>query len=82
MNANIRTVGGSLGTALTASVVTAHLRPDHLPEEVGYTLGFGILGVALVIAAFAVVLMPRPRALSTSVAENGPAGEVRTAECV
>jgi EmrB/QacA subfamily drug resistance transporter len=71
MNANIRTVGGSIGTALMAGFVTADLRPDGLPEEAGYTHGFGMLGVALVIAAFAVLLMPRIR--STSIAEHGPA---------
>jgi EmrB/QacA subfamily drug resistance transporter len=73
MNANIRTVGGSIGAALMASVVTADLRPDGLPEEAGYTHGFAMLGVALVIAAFAVLLMPRGRGRSTSIAEHGPA---------
>jgi EmrB/QacA subfamily drug resistance transporter len=61
VNANIRTVGGSIGVALMASTVTAGLRPGSLPGEAGYMLGFAVLGAALVIAAFAVLLMPRAR---------------------
>ncbi|SNS24832.1 drug resistance transporter, EmrB/QacA subfamily [Streptosporangium subroseum] len=77
MNANIRTVGGSIGTALMAGVVTADLRPDGLPEEAGYTNGFGMLGVTLVMAAFAVLLVPRSRGVS--VAECRPPGTATTA---
>jgi EmrB/QacA subfamily drug resistance transporter len=73
MNANIRTVGGSIGTALMAGVVTADLRPDGLPEEAGYTHGFGMLGVALVMAAFAVLLVPRGRGISTAGQGTGTA---------
>jgi predicted MFS family arabinose efflux permease len=73
MNANIRTVGGSIGTALMAGVVTADLRPDGLPEEAGYTYGFGMLGVALVMAAFAVLLVPRGRSISTAGQGTGTA---------
>jgi len=39
MNANIRTIGGSIGSALMASIVTARLEPNGLPRESGYTTG-------------------------------------------
>jgi MFS family permease len=58
MNANIRTIGGSIGAALMASIVTARLGEDGLPKEVGYTLGFAMLGGALVIAAIAALFIP------------------------
>ncbi|WNI14486.1 MFS transporter [Actinacidiphila sp. ITFR-21] len=61
MNANIRTIGGSIGAALMASVVTASPAADGLPKESGYTNGFAMLGGALLIAAFAAVLIPVTR---------------------
>jgi MFS family permease len=61
MNANIRTIGGSLGAAVMASVVTAHAGPTGLPSEAGYTNGFLVLTGALVLAAFAALLIPAVR---------------------
>lgn len=58
MNANIRTIGGSIGAALMASVVTASPAASGLPREAGYTNGFAMLGGALLIAAFAALLIP------------------------
>jgi predicted MFS family arabinose efflux permease len=58
MNANIRTIGGSIGAALMASVVTASPAADGLPREAGYTHGFAMLGGALLIAAVAALLIP------------------------
>ena len=51
MNANIRTIGGSIGAALMASIVTSNLEPGGLPEESGYTAGFAMLGAGLILAA-------------------------------
>lgn len=61
MNANIRTIGGSIGAALMASVVTASPAADGLPREAGYTHGFAMLGGALLVAAVAAVLIPVTR---------------------
>ncbi|MBL7257476.1 MFS transporter [Paractinoplanes lichenicola] len=58
MNANIRTIGGSFGAALMASVVTSHVMPTGLPQESGYTLGFAAMAVVLVLAAVAALLIP------------------------
>ncbi|MER5913677.1 MFS transporter [Streptomyces sp. NPDC001982] len=58
MNANIRTIGGSVGAALMASVVTASPAADGLPREAGYTNGFTMLSGALLIAAVAGLLIP------------------------
>ena len=69
MNANIRTIGGSIGAAVMASIVTAKLEPSGLPVESGYTTGFGIMAGVLVVAALAGLLIPsRQRA-------RGRAGE-------
>jgi EmrB/QacA subfamily drug resistance transporter len=58
MNANIRTIGGSIGAALMTSIVTASPAADGLPREAGYTGGFAMLGGALLIATFAALLIP------------------------
>jgi EmrB/QacA subfamily drug resistance transporter len=58
MNANIRTIGGSIGSALMASIVTAQLRADGLPKESGYMVGFAVLGAVLLAAAFAAARIP------------------------
>ena len=46
MNANIRTIGGSIGAAVMASIVTSRLGPSGLPEESGYTIGFAVMAGA------------------------------------
>jgi EmrB/QacA subfamily drug resistance transporter len=63
MNANIRTIGGSIGAAVMASIVTSDLGSSGLPREAGYTHGFMLLAGALVVAALAALLIPGTRAL-------------------
>ena len=58
MNANIRTVGGALGSAVLASVITANARPDGLPVESGYSNGFTVLVVTSALAALVAMLVP------------------------
>jgi MFS family permease len=61
MNANIRTIGGSIGAAMMASIVTSQLAPSGLPKESGYTIGFAVMAGWLVLAAFAGLLIPSVR---------------------
>ena len=63
MNANIRTIGGSIGSAAMASIVTSHLAASGLPKEAGYTTGFAALTGCLVLAALAGLLIPALRGL-------------------
>ncbi|MEV6851232.1 MFS transporter [Actinoplanes sp. NPDC051411] len=65
MNANIRTIGGSIGSALMASIVTAHLGGTGLPEASGYTAGFAVLAGGLVLASFVALLIPSVRSVSS-----------------
>jgi MFS family permease len=74
MNANIRTIGGSIGAAVMASIVTAKLEPSGLPTGAGYTTGFGVMAAVLVVAALASLLIPtqrRPPAPATEAAAVG-----------
>lgn len=73
MNANIRTIGGSIGAALMASVVTASPAADGLPREAGYTDGFAMLAGALLIAALAALLIPVTRRTSVVTSSDEPA---------
>ena len=79
MNANIRTIGGSIGAALMASIVTSNAAPSGLPRASGYTNGFAMLAVALGIAAVAALLIPTA---GRSLAAGGslPADEPEHAE--
>jgi EmrB/QacA subfamily drug resistance transporter len=61
MNANIRTIGGSIGAAVMASIVTSQLLPSGLPKESGYTTGFAVMAAGLVLAALAGLLIPVTR---------------------
>jgi EmrB/QacA subfamily drug resistance transporter len=61
MNANIRTIGGSVGSAVMASIVTSQLGASGLPRESGYTIGFAAMTGGLVLAALAGLLIPSVR---------------------
>jgi EmrB/QacA subfamily drug resistance transporter len=70
MNANIRTIGGSIGSAAMASIVTSRLAPSGLPKEAGYTTGFAVLAGCLVVAALAGLLIPSARLRDTGPGEK------------
>jgi EmrB/QacA subfamily drug resistance transporter len=66
MNANIRTIGGSVGAALMGSIVTSRLAPDGLPKEAGYTIGFAMLAGTLALAGVAAMFIPSPSGTQSS----------------
>jgi EmrB/QacA subfamily drug resistance transporter len=74
MNANIRTIGGCIGSAAMASIVTSRLAGSGLPLESGYTTGFAVMAAALVVAAVAGLMIPVARRRA---AEPAAAGEVQ-----
>ena len=59
MNANIRTIGGSIGAAVMASIVASSAHGAALPAESGYRTGFLVLAAVTVLAAAAGLLIPR-----------------------
>jgi EmrB/QacA subfamily drug resistance transporter len=71
MNANIRTIGGSIGAALMASIVTAGTPPGRIPHESGYTAGFTMLAIAAALSTVAALLIPAMRRRAD--AEDEPA---------
>ncbi|MDR2983328.1 MAG: MFS transporter [Nocardiopsaceae bacterium] len=69
MNANIRTIGGSIGSAVMASIVTSQLAPSGLPKEAGYTTGFAVMTCGLLLAALAGLLMPSAKRMRQAAGE-------------
>jgi nitrate/nitrite transporter NarK len=74
MNANIRTIGGSIGAVVMASIVTAKLEPSGLPTGAGYTTGFGVMAAVLAVAALAALLIPSQRRPGTAATEAAAIG--------
>ena len=72
MNANIRTIGGSIGSAVMASIVTSQLAPTGLPKESGYTTGFAVMAGGLLLAAVAGLLIPAAAARRSAGASAEP----------
>jgi MFS family permease len=74
MNANIRTIGGSIGSGVVASLLAADTLPSGYPKESGYTLSMVVLCAATLVAAAASALVPARR--------TGAAGAGGTAAAV
>jgi EmrB/QacA subfamily drug resistance transporter len=61
MNANIRTIGGSIGAAVTATVITAEVMANGLPPESGYRNGYAVLAGFGILGTLAVLAVPVKR---------------------
>jgi hypothetical protein len=70
MNANIRTIGGSIGAALTASIVMWHADPAGIPTEAGYVIAFAVLAGSLGLATVTEVLVPKSTEFRHDVADE------------
>jgi EmrB/QacA subfamily drug resistance transporter len=60
MNANIRTIGGSIGSQVCGSIIAATIVGTSLPKESGFMTAFLFLTAISVIAAGAAALIPKP----------------------
>jgi EmrB/QacA subfamily drug resistance transporter len=80
MNAVLRTTGGAVGAQLAATILTAHTVSGDSPTASGYTVAFGMCGLAGLIAVLATLLIPtRPRAVTPVLVEDSPAAQSSTA---
>ncbi|WP_432044086.1 MFS transporter [Streptomyces cadmiisoli] len=68
VNANVRTIGGSVGVAVMSGILGANTSAGGLPTEDGYTYGFAVLGIAGVIALLIAAATPlqKPQPLPAS----------------
>jgi MFS family permease len=58
MNANIRTVGGAIGSQVVVSVITSGIVAGALPQERGYVLSFIVMAVGMIGAGLAALVVP------------------------
>lgn len=58
MNANTQTIGGSIGSAITAGILTAEVGPGGVPELSAYTNGFLLLAGLLALTVPVASLIP------------------------
>jgi EmrB/QacA subfamily drug resistance transporter len=79
VNSIVRTIGGSVGTAVVAAVIAGHSTPQGLPTDAAFTSGFwvsAVVAVASIVAALALPSARRRRAEAVSVGvDDLPAGE-------
>jgi EmrB/QacA subfamily drug resistance transporter len=65
INANVRTIGGAIGTGVMATVLATSAHGGSRPTESGFTLGFAILGAVMLAGAFAATRIPDVRSERT-----------------
>jgi len=74
MNANIRTIGGAIGTAAMTAIVTSHRQPGGFPAEQGFTNGFLLFALIAAGAMGVCLLLPRPVGQAVKVADERSSG--------
>ena len=60
MNTIVRTIGGAIGSQVSAGIVTATLAASGLPTERGFTIAFASCAVALGLAFVVALRIPSP----------------------
>jgi dipeptide/tripeptide permease len=60
MNTIVRTIGGAIGSQVSAGIVAATLALNGEPTEHGFTIAFAAAAVALAIGVVVAVMVPRP----------------------
>jgi MFS family permease len=58
LNAIVRTIGGTLGSAVLAEILTSHTGPHGIPAEDAFTTGFWICAAVAAGGALAVLALP------------------------
>ncbi|MEV4538618.1 MFS transporter [Asanoa sp. NPDC049518] len=61
MNANIRNIGGAIGTAVVSALVTGTIAANGLPTSTGYTVGFLTIAATAAVAVVLSLLVPSRR---------------------
>jgi EmrB/QacA subfamily drug resistance transporter len=60
MNTIVRSIGGAIGSQVSAGIVTATIAASGLPTERGFTIAFGAAAVALGIGFVVALYVPAP----------------------
>ncbi|MDX6507627.1 MAG: hypothetical protein QOG06_2271 [Gaiellaceae bacterium] len=66
MNTIVRSIGGAIGSQVSAGIVTATVASSGLPTERGFTIAFAAAAVALAIGFVVALRVPAPARAATS----------------
>jgi hypothetical protein len=70
MNTIVRTIGGAIGSQVTAGIVTATVAANRLPTDKGFTIAFATAAAALAVGLVVAFAVPgRATAADRRVAE-------------
>jgi MFS family permease len=72
MNANVRTIGGAIGTQVVSAVIVAGVVGGAVPHESGYITAFLVMGIALAGAGIAAAFVPSREARRAAAARIHP----------
>jgi EmrB/QacA subfamily drug resistance transporter len=74
MNANIRTIGGAIGSGVAASILASGVTAAHpIPRDSGYSSTFWFLAGAALLAAGAALIIPARHRSAEPAAQAAPA---------
>ncbi|GHJ48275.1 MFS transporter [Catellatospora sp. TT07R-123] len=71
VNSIVRTIGGSIGTAVVAAVITGHSTPQGLPMEEAFTSGFWVCAGVAALAVVAALIVPSARRRRSEAVASG-----------
>jgi EmrB/QacA subfamily drug resistance transporter len=61
VNSIVRTIGGSIGTAVIAAVIASNSTPEGLPTDQAFTTGFWVCAAVAMLAVLAALCLPSAR---------------------
>ncbi len=76
MNANVRTIGGALGSQFIATILASGVAVGAFPHVSAYTISFLVLGGCFLLAGVSALAIPRARAASWQQALPGSPSDV------
>jgi EmrB/QacA subfamily drug resistance transporter len=77
MNANIRTIGGAIGSGVGASILASGVTAVHpIPKDAGYTHVFWMLAGAAILASLAALIIPPLKSRPVAVEAQLSAAEI------
>ena len=81
MNANVRTIGGAVGSQLVATILVTGVALGALPHVGAYVTSYAVLALSFLLAGVAALAIPGPRAgLPEEAVDRAPSQVITAAE--
>jgi MFS family permease len=75
MNANVRTIGGAVGSQVIASILTAGVLATGFSSERSVSIAFGVMAASFVVATLAAMVIPAARDRGMAIELAGGTGD-------